>query len=71
MADTANHAALYEFIDGNTLDASDLTEYDIDQAIRFIRNLSRHNGSAGAECLPSASEACFSMGDTCTASRCG
>jgi hypothetical protein len=63
MADAGYHAALYEFIAGDTLEASDLTEHDIDQAIRFIRDLNGHNGSDGAGCLPIASEACFSIGE--------
>ncbi|MDQ5985798.1 MAG: hypothetical protein CSYNP_01515 [Syntrophus sp. SKADARSKE-3] len=61
IADTVNHAALYEFIAGDTLVASDLTELDIEQAIRFVRELNIHNRSEEAGRLPIASEACFSI----------
>lgn len=55
--------ALYEFIDGTPLKASDITEKEITQAIQFFCALNQSQTKAQAVHLPRASEACFTIQD--------
>lgn len=61
--DVENSLALYEFIDGQPLKASDITEAEIIQAAKFFCALNNPNMKAIAENLPHASEARFSICD--------
>jgi len=62
-ADKKNHVALFEFIDGRKLTASDIIEDHIEHAIRFVIELNEYKTSDEALNLPLASEACFSITD--------
>lgn len=55
--------ALYEFIDGVPLKASDITEKEITQAIQFFCALNKPQSKSRAVTLPQASEACFAIQD--------
>ena len=61
-ADKKQHVALYEFIEGERLKESDITEDFIEQAIRFVLELNKYKQTEEAINLPFASEACFSIG---------
>jgi thiamine kinase-like enzyme len=52
--------AVYEFIDGTRLSASDVTETDVDTAVEFLATLKRLGSEPDAAALPPAAEACFS-----------
>jgi hypothetical protein len=62
-ADKSHHVALFEFIDGRKLTASDIIEDHIERAIRFVIELNQYKTSDEALNLPLASEACFSITD--------
>ena len=53
--------AVYEFIEGTRLSASDVTAADINQAVKFLSQLKelRHNEDSGK--IGPAAEACFSV----------
>jgi hypothetical protein len=59
--DAETGLALYEFIDGQPLQANNITENDIAQAIDFFCALNASHAKARAIKLPTASEACFSV----------
>jgi len=63
VADKKQHVALYEFIDGGKLKESDIMEDFIKQAISFVLELNKYKQTYAALNLPSASEACFSIGE--------
>lgn len=60
-ADKKQHVALYEFVEGERLKESDITDDAIGQAIRFVLELNKYRQTDEALNLPSASEACFSI----------
>ena len=60
-ADKQQHAALFEFVDGEKLIESDITENHIKDAIGFVLELNKYKQSDEALNLPFASEACFSI----------
>lgn len=53
--------ALYEFIHGRTIAASEMSVEHIQQAVDFYRELNRHKYSPTASALANASEACFTL----------
>jgi len=55
--------ALYEFIEGEPLKETDITESDVTQAISFFQALNNAEIKSQAQELPLASEACFSIQD--------
>jgi hypothetical protein len=59
----ADHVAIYEFIDGRKLEAADLSQRHVQQALAFLRelNLPEHRRLAGG--LEAASEARFSIAE--------
>jgi thiamine kinase-like enzyme len=63
LCDRENNLAIYEFIEGNQLVSSDLTEKEILQAINFYKDLNRCRFLDDARALPDASEACFSISE--------
>ncbi len=62
-ADTETRCAVYEFINGNSVDASSIGADDIDQTLKFIGALNDLHSPALAANLPIASDACFSISD--------
>jgi hypothetical protein len=62
-ADKKQHAALYEFVEGERLKETDISEDFIKQAIHFVLELNKCKQTEEAIKLPFASEACFSIGD--------
>jgi len=54
---------LYEFIDGQTLQPHEATEEKVQQALAFYLELNSHRLADGAETLPKASEASFSLSE--------
>lgn len=60
-ANKKQHVALYEFIEGERLKESDISEDFIKQAIRFVLELNKYKQTGEAIKLPFASEACFSI----------
>lgn len=60
-ADSERRVAVYEFVDGQALDAPKIGGAEIDQAVAFLRKLKNIAGAGGAEHFPAASEACFSI----------
>lgn len=63
VADKKHQIALYEFIEGERLKESDITEELIKQTIRFVRELHKYKNTDEAINLSFASEACFSIGE--------
>ena len=63
FADYDLDLALYEFIHGRTLQLDEIGPAYIGDAIRFFRAINAGRGSAEAQRLPAASEACFSIRD--------
>lgn len=61
ITDKKHHVALYEFVEGERLKESDITEDFIEQAIRFVLELNKYKQNDEAINLPIASEACFSI----------
>jgi hypothetical protein len=59
--DTTHRLALYEFIVGRRLQASQITREHVQGAADFIRSLNELRASTGAAQLNTASEACFSI----------
>lgn len=55
--------ALFQFIEGRPLATSEVNASHVDQAGEFCRDLFRIQTLPGAEQLPTASEACFSIQD--------
>lgn len=62
-ADSANHYAVYEFVEGQRLNAGELTSEHIHQALDFFMQINHHRGDPTAKALADASEACFSLAD--------
>lgn len=59
--DSESGLALYEFVDGEKLDANQLTRETIQAAADFFKELNRHRTKAEATLVRPASEACFSL----------
>ncbi len=59
--DSESGLALYEFVDGERLDANELTTEAVQAAIDFFKELNRHRTKAEAAEVRTASEACFSL----------
>lgn len=59
--DPENGLALYEFIDGQSLQVNDISANEISSAIEFFRQLNQEKLKSKAMRLPLASEACFSL----------
>jgi len=55
--------ALYEFVEGRRLRPGEVDDAAVDAAIGFYRRLNEHRDDPGANDLPIASEACFSVQD--------
>ena len=53
--------AIYEYVQGEPASSCQLDEADIQQAVKFLLDLKQAMGCDGAEKLPKASEACFSL----------
>jgi Phosphotransferase enzyme family. len=62
-ADKKQHVAIYEFVEGERLTESDISEDFIKQTIRFVLELNKCKQTEEAIKLPFASEACFSIGE--------
>ncbi len=60
-ADTQHDIAIYEYIDGQLPQSSDIFVAEIDQAVEFLHTLKEIADSGRADHLPPASEACFSI----------
>ena len=58
--------ALYEYVEGDKILSDQVTEKDIDYAVTFLTKLSELKSRPGADRLPPASEACFSVDDAIT-----
>jgi hypothetical protein len=54
--------AVYEFIEGMPVRSSEVTDQDIDQSSEFLAGLYRIKDASGSADLPTAAEACFSLG---------
>ena len=59
--DVACGMALYEFIDGESMNSLDVDERDVDDCVEFFRRLQLIKGLPEAENFGPASEACFSL----------
>src|SRR5205085_11484733 len=59
--DMENRLGLYEFIEGQQLLASEVSEDCVQQALDFYHEVNRHRTRTEATGLPLASEACFSL----------
>lgn len=59
--DPGEGLALYRFIEGTPVGAGEVTSSDVDQAAEFARTLDQIRLAPGAQALPDASEACFSL----------
>lgn len=59
--DAERRMGVFTFVDGRRLDASELDAAAIDGALRFFADINRERGSAAAQRLGDASEACFSI----------
>ena len=60
IADCERGCALYEFVEGQQIAASEVTSREIEAAVAFVAQLRRVKDGAGSRALPAASEACFS-----------
>ncbi len=61
VVDEQSQCAVYEYIDGQKLQAEDLTKHDVHEAARFLTRLKELRHADGSNALPAASEACFSI----------
>ena len=61
-ADPDAALALYEYVDGAPALSTEVSESDVDRAVEFLVGLKLLAGREGAESLPPATEACFSVG---------
>ena len=61
--DLATHLAIYEYVDGNKLEAHQVDTTAVLQAGKFFASLNCHQSRTLASLLPSASEACFSVAE--------
>ena len=61
--DHGQHAAVFEFIDGQPVTADSLTSRHIAAAQSFVTSLNALRTGADATLLPTASEACFKLSD--------
>ena len=61
LASRQHACAIYEFIEGEELSATEIGETEIDQAVQFLATLQELKTQPGSESLPPASEACFSI----------
>jgi len=59
--DATAHLALYEFVDGRKLGATEVSEHEVDAAIDFFLALNGRDRMELAAELPAGSEACFSL----------
>jgi hypothetical protein len=59
--DLRNRLALYEYIAGRQLQAGEVTEDVVQQALEFYREVNRYKNDPQASALPKASEPCFSV----------
>ena len=59
--DQRKFLALYEYVEGEKIDASQVNEALIQQAAKFLAQLNTQHSRATASELPAASEACFSI----------
>ncbi|MBI4676462.1 MAG: aminoglycoside phosphotransferase family protein [Elusimicrobia bacterium] len=71
--DTSQRLGLYEFIEGERVEAGRVTERMVSEALDFFLELNRHRSSPQALVLSEASEACLSIDDhlTCVDRRLG
>lgn len=60
-ADHSRQCAVYEFVEGASVDSTEATTADIDQAVRFLRRLNALKDDPESLRLPKAAEACFSF----------
>lgn len=63
--DAAHAVGLFGFLPGRKCDPGTIGESEVAQAIEFLVGLNRSRSSAGAEALPVAAEACFSIREHC------
>jgi thiamine kinase-like enzyme len=61
IADMERGWAVYEYIEGEKISSSEITDSDIDYAVQFLARLRKLKTVSGSEYLPAASEACFSV----------
>lgn len=61
VADREHECAVYEYIDGEKILSSDVSDSDIEQAVEFLAKLKTLKSKEGSRDLPPASEACFSV----------
>jgi hypothetical protein len=59
--DRERYCAIYEYLDGDTVDARCVTADDLEASVRFLSALKALRGRPGSAALPAASEACFSL----------
>ncbi|MFZ1898401.1 phosphotransferase [Methanoregula sp.] len=62
-SDPPHHLALFNYIDGKKLVSSEITGQHIDQVLDFYFAINTCRASEGAQVLPDASEACFTLAD--------
>jgi hypothetical protein len=55
--------ALFEFVDGRTLQDDEISEPHVVKAMEFLRDINREKDSIAARKLSKASDACFSIAD--------
>ena len=60
-SDAGHNIAIYDFIDGDKVDAEDVTDEDIDAGVELLRVLKDIAKRPEATSLSAASEACFSV----------
>ncbi|MFC1516305.1 phosphotransferase [Thermodesulfobacteriota bacterium] len=61
FAESIRGIAVYEYIDGNTIQSSEITLQDINEAVKFLLKLNQLKTIPDAAELPPASEAVFSL----------
>ncbi len=63
VCDSKKRLGLFEYIEGQPLQADDVNEDAVNAALLFFSDLNRHKNSSDAAVLPLASEACFSLAE--------
>ena len=61
LANRAQEYAVCEYIEGRTISSKEVTDADLDEAVRFLERLKALRASPESLDLPPASEACFSV----------
>jgi hypothetical protein len=63
--DARRRLGLLSFVPGRKLQAGEIVQAAVDQALEFLLELNRDRNAAPSAALPTASTACFSVGELC------